>query len=178
VNIYKLLFFTLLLIGCSDGEKKLKQPIEKKATTKQIDTPKKDTIDVTLDKNISIIIKSDTILVKAPKEITILTIYPKDVNNIVSNLEVISKLKSRYIQNISTITIPLENNITINSKDSSIVLKKNGFVDTITSKLKIEENFKLPLSIIFKDGIYINHYEGFMPLEMFEYDIKRILHKD
>jgi len=49
------------------------------------------------------------------------------------------------------------------------------FSDMITPKLKLEKEFPMPLMILFKNGKYFTHYEGNMPEEMIESDIRQLL---
>ncbi len=51
------------------------------------------------------------------------------------------------------------------------------FADFITPKLGLTKDFPLPLMIIFVNGKYFTHYEGMMPEEMIESDIKQVLEK-
>ena len=45
-------------------------------------------------------------------------------------------------------------------------------------KLHLPEDLPLPLTILFKDGHYYSHYEGAVPVEMLEYDIKNAMSKE
>ncbi len=56
--------------------------------------------------------------------------------------------------------------------------KNDTFIKFTTQRLHLDENTPLPLSILFKNGYYYSHYEGAVPVEMLEYDIKKALHKD
>lgn len=51
------------------------------------------------------------------------------------------------------------------------------FANMITPKLRLPTNFSLPLMILFVKGKYFTHYEGSMPEEMIESDIKQLLEK-
>jgi len=51
------------------------------------------------------------------------------------------------------------------------------FADIITPKLGLSKEFILPLMILFVKGKYFTHYEGTMPEEMIESDIKQLLKK-
>jgi len=51
------------------------------------------------------------------------------------------------------------------------------FADFITPKLGLSKEFPLPLMILFVNGKYFTHYEGMMPEEMIESDIKQALKK-
>ena len=51
------------------------------------------------------------------------------------------------------------------------------FANFITPKLGLTQNFPMPLMILFVNGKYFTHYEGMMPEEMIESDIKQVLNK-
>ena len=51
------------------------------------------------------------------------------------------------------------------------------FAHMITPKLGLKKDFPLPLMILFVNGKYFTHYEGIMPEEMIESDIKLLLEK-
>jgi len=52
-----------------------------------------------------------------------------------------------------------------------------NFTHMITPKLGLKKDFPLPLMILFVNGKYFTHYEGIMPEEMIESDIKQLLKK-
>ena len=52
-----------------------------------------------------------------------------------------------------------------------------AFAHFITPKLGLTKEFPLPLMILFVNGKYFTHYEGIMPEEMIESDIKQVLEK-
>jgi thiol-disulfide isomerase/thioredoxin len=51
------------------------------------------------------------------------------------------------------------------------------FAHIITPKLGLSKDFPLPLMVLFVNGKYFTHYEGIMPEEMIESDIKQLLEK-
>jgi thiol-disulfide isomerase/thioredoxin len=51
------------------------------------------------------------------------------------------------------------------------------FIDFIAPKLQLPHNFPLPVMILFVKGRYYTHYEGSIPEEMIESDIKQALNK-
>ncbi len=51
------------------------------------------------------------------------------------------------------------------------------FIHMIGAKLKLPEEFPMPLTILFYKGKYFTHYEGMIPEEMIESDIKQLLKK-
>jgi thiol-disulfide isomerase/thioredoxin len=60
------------------------------------------------------------------------------------------------------------------SKDINNSVKFGNF---IAPKLKLKQNFSLPLMILFVKGEYYTHYEGSIPEEMIESDMKQALKK-
>jgi len=60
------------------------------------------------------------------------------------------------------------------SKDINSSIKFGNF---IAPKLKLKPNFSLPLMILFLKGKYYTHYEGSIPEEMIESDIKQAITK-
>ena len=51
------------------------------------------------------------------------------------------------------------------------------FAELITPKLRLKEHLTMPLMVLFLYGKYFTHYEGSMPEEMIESDIKLLLKK-
>ncbi len=59
-----------------------------------------------------------------------------------------------------------------NSKDNDALGK------LAAKRLQLGEDFPIPLTILFKNGNYYSHYEGAVPVEMLEHDIKEAIHKE
>jgi len=53
-----------------------------------------------------------------------------------------------------------------------------AFIKLASKKLELGENFPLPLTILFKNGHYYSHYEGAVPVEILEHDIKKAINKE
>ena len=60
---------------------------------------------------------------------------------------------------------------------SSNLKANEKFANFISPKLKLPDQFNLPLMIMFVEGKYYTHYEGIAPEEMIESDIKQALNK-
>jgi len=57
--------------------------------------------------------------------------------------------------------------------------KDNDALSKLAAKpLQLDEDFPIPLTILFKNGNYYSHYEGAVPVEMVEHDIKEAIHKE
>ena len=51
--------------------------------------------------------------------------------------------------------------------------ENDAFAQRLAKELQLDENFSIPLSVIYVDGEYFTHYEGSVPVEMIEYDIQQ-----
>ena len=51
------------------------------------------------------------------------------------------------------------------------------FAAKLAKELHLPENFPIPLTVIYKEGNYYRHYEGAVPAEMIEHDIKQAMKK-
>jgi thiol-disulfide isomerase/thioredoxin len=49
----------------------------------------------------------------------------------------------------------------------------DAFASLLANELQLDENFSIPLTVIYVDGEYFTHYEGIVPVEMIEYDIQQ-----
>lgn len=49
----------------------------------------------------------------------------------------------------------------------------DSFTERLANELHLDEDFSIPLSVIYVDGEYFTHYEGSVPVEMIEYDIQQ-----
>ncbi len=56
--------------------------------------------------------------------------------------------------------------------------KSNNFTEDFARHIGLGESFLIPMSILLKNGKYYAHYEGAVPIEMLEYDIKNKINKD
>ena len=53
---------------------------------------------------------------------------------------------------------------------------ENEYVSAkVAESLKIDANFILPLTVLYKNGHYYTHYEGMVPVEMIDHDIRMAL---
>jgi len=51
----------------------------------------------------------------------------------------------------------------------------NDLAASIIKKLKLPENFPIPLSILYRNGTLYRYYEGAMPIEMIENELKQAI---
>ncbi len=60
---------------------------------------------------------------------------------------------------------------------SKSIKNNRRFANFIVPKLQLKSDFSIPLMILFVKGKYYTHYEGSIPIEMIESDIKQALKK-
>ena len=101
----------------------------------------------------------------------------------------LNSLQKKFKNNLFILTALVHDNINDDELKKLIVSEKayffvstnqdenEKFEKMIIKKLGINENLKLPLMILFNNGKYFTHYEGSMPEEMIESDIKQLLTK-
>ena len=55
----------------------------------------------------------------------------------------------------------------------SHTMDNDAFANLLANELQLDENFSIPLTVMYVDGEYFTHYEGTVPVEMIEYDIQQ-----
>ena len=60
----------------------------------------------------------------------------------------------------------------------SISKQNDDFAKLAIDKLHLPKDLPIPLTVLFKDGHYYSHYEGAVPVEMLEHDIKNAMRKE
>ncbi len=101
----------------------------------------------------------------------------------------LNDLQKKYEKDIFVLGLPLDYTIT----DSDIIefMKKHDaryFISTSAENRNIAQNlmqyigfkktYKIPATILFKNGKYITHYIGATPIEMIEGDVKQMIEKE
>ena len=76
----------------------------------------------------------------------------------------------KYVEQIGTFVQEQHANFYIAASQQN-----NRFTREILSPLNLSENVPIPLTVIFHGGHYWRHYEGAIPIEMLEHDIKTLL---
>jgi thiol-disulfide isomerase/thioredoxin len=56
--------------------------------------------------------------------------------------------------------------------------ENDAFTKALLQPLHLPDTLPIPLTVIYKDGSYYRHYEGAVPIEMIEHDIKVLLDKN
>ena len=101
----------------------------------------------------------------------------------------LSKLQQKFKDNVFVMSTLVHDDISKEKLDKFIIAQKIlyyvsvtqsdnlKFINTLAPKLGLPKDFPMPLSIIFVRGKYFTHYEGMIPEEMIESDIKQLLEK-
>lgn len=178
---YLALISVLFISGC--GSSKPKEQ-ESNHTTHTLQKPKilqKQSNDAVLkfDTNASIEISPKAIKTNnicQNKQTIIINIFAPWYKLSISQLQTLDKLKQDDLCIIS-IAIDSDSNTSLPNRykiSHKVIfgLQNNKFVDKITKIINIDKNFKLPMSIIYKNNTYIDNYQGLMPIEMLNYIIK------
>lgn len=100
-----------------------------------------------------------------------------------------SKLQHKFKENLFVMATLVHDDISKEKLNKFVIAQKMlfylsvtqeenlKFVNMITPKLGLNNDFPMPLTIVFVRGKYYTHYEGMIPEEMVESDINQLLHK-
>ena len=101
----------------------------------------------------------------------------------------LSKLQQKFKENIFVMSTLVHDDISKEKLEKLIIAQKIlfylsitqeenlKFIEMLTPKLGLPKEFPMPLTILFVRGKYFTHYEGMIPEEMIESDIKQLLKK-
>lgn len=101
----------------------------------------------------------------------------------------LSKLQQKFKENVFVMSTLVHDDISKEKLDKFIIAQKIlfyvsvtqsenlKFINTLAPKLGLSKDFPMPLTIVFVGGKYFTHYEGMIPEEMIESDIKQLLEK-
>ena len=203
----KLLFLSILLLsltGCEDkkSESALKT-VQKDTNTTQNNQPSKASKIAALrrkkvsfilsdinDTNHTISIENKHIDISAIKqEIIVLNFFATWCPPCKGEIPYLADLNKKYSDKVFMVGILSNDKPKVESlkrymKQYGInyfvsVSKDNDALTKLAAeRLQMDENFPLPLTILFKNGAYYSHYEGAVPIEMLEHDIKKAMHKE
>jgi len=198
-----LLITNILLIGCSDEQKSIDsiQNIKKIEPT-PIATPKPKVIKKIEPKEYKFIFNnlekhSQKITVKKnyynfldiKQPIVMMNFFSTWCPPCIGQIPHLNKLQKRYKKNLFVLGLLIHDDIKNSNLDRFIASQKiNFFISShqdkniefanfISPKLQLNSNFPLPVMILFVKGRYYTHYEGSIPEEMIESDIKQALKK-
>jgi thiol-disulfide isomerase/thioredoxin len=101
----------------------------------------------------------------------------------------LSKLQQEFKENVFVMATLVYDDISKEKLDKFIIAQKMlfyvainqeenlKFTEMLTPKLGLDKDFPMPLTVVFVRGKYFTHYEGMIPEEMIESDIKQLLQK-
>jgi len=101
----------------------------------------------------------------------------------------LSKLQQKFKENLFVMSTLIHDDIERKKLEKFIIAQKLlfyvsvtqnenlKFIDMLRPKLGLSKDFPLPLTLVFVEGKYFTHYEGMIPEEMIESDIKQLIQK-
>ena len=141
----------------------------------------------TKGRSYSVKVYQKSIEIKEEKRpITLLTFFATWCPPCVANIPYFNDIEQKYNDKVFISSVLIHDNIekealqTFLSKNKmsyflSISRENNDFAALIAKTLDLPNNFSIPLSILYVRGAYFTHYEGAVPVEMLEYDIKQAI---
>jgi thiol-disulfide isomerase/thioredoxin len=181
-----LVLFGTLFVGCSSSEENSHKT--DKQTKTQVNTNQ---IILTDTKNKQYILKKTPQgyeLTNAPKKLLILDIFATWCPPCRAEASHLSSLQKKYKKDILVLGVTIENGIE-NEKLDIFKKKYNAnypivnsdqnenLVHDVAKKLKLGNDFGIPLLVLVKDGKIIHHFQGATEEEFIESEIKKALGK-
>ena len=98
----------------------------------------------------------------------------------------LSDIQKKYKKNLFVIGILVNDPIDTDDLQSFIIknnvnyfisnsIENKNIATTLVRGLHLKANYPLPLTIVYKKGEYVNHYEGAIPIEMLNHDIQNLI---
>jgi len=192
-NLY-ILFGTLILFyGCNNtvenSEKNLTSRAiqtdqNKNIEKREIDRAEEFSIKNQRDFNIKVSVSNNKLIVKNRKEsIILINIFSSWCKPCMGQIPYLAAIQKR--ENKDLLIIGLDYNDNKTGKELNNIFKASGIryfistdknstklVNRILKQLKLKDNFKIPLSVIYKNGKLYRYYEGTMPMEMLNTEIR------
>lgn len=118
------------------------------------------------------------------KAIVLINIFATWCPPCIGELSYLNTLQNKYTKDLFLVGVLTHDPIDIPSLESFIAKHEikyfisnsphnNAFSGRLASTLQLPQNFSIPLMIMYVNGKYFTHYEGTVPVEMIEYDIKQ-----
>jgi thiol-disulfide isomerase/thioredoxin len=195
--IFLLIANILFITACGDEQKTTStEPLEKKSKPNakiiKKEVPKEyqfDFVDM-MGKTKNIRIKKNHYsFVQIEQPIVLINFFATWCPPCVGQIPHLNKLQKKYQANLSILGLMIHDDIQpsnlakfvdsqkINFFISNHQEKNIKFSNFISPKLQLSSKFPLPVMILFVQGKYYTHYEGSIPEEMIESDIKQALKK-
>jgi thiol-disulfide isomerase/thioredoxin len=184
-NLY-ILVILITLYGCNNNQTKDDINISKKSINK-IDKSEHFTLKNSKGRELNISIQGDNLLSvnsdNIKEKIVLINIFSSWCKPCMGQIPYLAEIQKRESEDL--LIIGLSINDDKSSKELNTIFENSGiryfistdkdnylFVDNLVLKLKLTKNFSIPLSIIYKEGKLFRYYQGAMPMEMLQIEIK------
>ncbi len=118
------------------------------------------------------------------KEIVLINLFATWCPPCIGELAYLNSLQKKYSNDLFIVGVLTNDYIDTPSLESFIAKHEinyfisnsphnNAFSGRLATTLDLPQNFSIPLIVMYVDGTYFTHYEGAVPVEMIEYDIKQ-----
>ena len=118
------------------------------------------------------------------KAIVLINLFATWCPPCIGELSYLNTLQKKYSNDLFLIGVLTHDYIDIPSLESFIAKHEinyfisnsphnNAFIGRLATTLDLPQNFSIPLMVMYVDGKYFTHYEGTVPVEMIEYDIRQ-----
>lgn len=196
-----LLFITLFFTSCNENKKKIVDasltPVESNTPVivqdKKPSAPKEDPNRYILSdmnaRDLNVTFKEQKLSIKGVKEpIVLLNFFAPWSAPCRAELPQLDTLQKKYNKNLFILGIVVDEKqdktefrylmkkLNINYY-LSISQNNQRFINEMKGSLKLADNFPIPLSVLYIHGVYHRLYEGTMPIEMLEYEVKQAIQK-
>lgn len=176
----------LLFVGCSDKTEEIKEPevVLIETNLSKIDTFVLSNIQ---DETQKVTISNKKVIFHTPQQgILLINLFASWCKPCIDNIEYINILQQKYSKDIFVAGVSVNDDINSTKLQSLIDKYKieyfisnspsnDRFSNLLATTLNLAKNHDIPLLAMFVEGKYFAHYEGKVPIEMIEYDIKEAL---
>ena len=185
-NIFLLVFTLLLLSSCGDEE--AQAPVTLSDTTKKTEAVQSQRYSYILNtlqnRDLNITVEDNNLFVQQAKTpLVLINLFTSWCIPCRGQLPYLKELQKIYKDDLYIVGLLV--NDKANDREINTLLKSyhiNYFVSQIgvdnkllkhlTTVLELPKNYTIPLSILYKDGKLFRYYEGAIPMEMLEVEIK------
>jgi len=189
-NLYILYIILILSYGCNEtiehNDKNISNNLTKVNSKKEIEKNilEEFTIKNQRELSIKISISNDKLILEDRKEsIVLINIFSSWCKPCMGQIPYLAEIQKRQQEDLLIIGIDINDNKT--EEELKNLFKSSGIryfistdltnqklVNRILKQLKLGSNFKIPLSIIYKNGKLYRYYQGTMPMEILNTEIK------
>ena len=181
ISIY--LLFLFLLLGCDKDTPKEHDDMMFDISDDNISQNDIDTFTIT-DRRVTVSDKK-VIFHTVQQGVLLVNIFGLDCEPCVEEIKYLNFIQQKYSNDVFVIGVVTDetNQTKLDSFVNTYHIKypisndtqNTMFVSLLAKGLKLEDNYDKPLLALYAEGRYIRHYEGIVPIEMIEYDIKQAI---